>query len=791
VVLQVDRWTSTYDLQGRVIQERSPTGFINYEYNALGRKTMTQSGTSDSAVLSEERYTYDTLGRLATIQTTLRDGLVQSDKTTQHFDLFGRMDYVELPNSVVEDYQFDNMDRLDVMRHFKSDGNNADLSDNVLKDMFDYSYRADGKRTAVAETFGSSVGLQPVNPVLSNNTFWTYDNAGSLISETLDSSDDTLDQTESYIMDLVGNRLRRTLDKPGTDKDATFVTSVDANDRIQSESRFSGVFATGASSGSATQTTAYTWNGTQQSSKTVSSTGIAPVVSQSMRYGLMGQLEQVTTTSSTSGNVTARTQVRYRYDTGGLRFIAIDATAPASTPDTWTVQSSTEYVLDRMNATGYGQAIIETNKNASGQAIKRTSYTFGQDEIAQTVTEIDPTTGAVTPRETLTFGHDGHGSVRAVLGAAAAISQIYTYSAYGELLAIHNAAGQLQSPTSSLTTLQYNGESFDSRTGLYNFRARWYEASTGRFERLDPYAGNPSDPFSFNKYGFAHGEPVMGTDPSGMFVWTLLGLGLRLAFVGAQIYFGFTSAVKIEGSFKPLAKIGPRQKQQALEYAWLTVASYKASEDDGNLQKVIDLGWEVEWTSVDNNNGYRAVLFRHDQTARRVLAYAGTDDTPDLFTDAWQGLLGGSTQYMRAVTDSLSAKAKFGPIDRFTGHSLGGGLASLAALSNRKPALTYNAAGLHSWTADIWNVDLDRADNTIKAYRVQGDFLSTIQDASAAYLALGLVGGYVAFGAAILGLAGAIMPNGVGQAFWVRPTSHSIWNRHKMLSDVIPGIERA
>ena len=51
-------------------------------------------------------------------------------------------------------------------------------------------------------------------------------------------------------------------------------------------------------------------------------------------------------------------------------------------------------------------------------------------------------TAPITDQTTHTFAHDGHGSVRVLLEAAAAIAQIYTYSAYGELLAIHNAQGE-------------------------------------------------------------------------------------------------------------------------------------------------------------------------------------------------------------------------------------------------------------------------------------------------------------------------------------------------------------
>ena len=174
--------------------------------------------------------------------------------------------------------------------------------------------------------------------------------------------------------------------------------------------------------------------------------------------------------------------------------------------------------------TRYGQTIIETKYNASSQTIERISYTFGSEEITQTVSTLNPTPGAVTVTTTYTFGHDGHGSVRAVFRAFAATVQVFTYTAYGELLANHNgvtaaivsgSASALADPSLALTKQLYNGEGINNRTGLYNFRARWYSASNGRFERGDLFKGNHNDPFSFNRYGFVHGDPMQGIDPSG------------------------------------------------------------------------------------------------------------------------------------------------------------------------------------------------------------------------------------------------------------------------------------
>jgi YD repeat-containing protein len=42
-----DPYTTVYDVQGRVTQETTPTGFINYEYDLLGRKTKTPAPRHD------------------------------------------------------------------------------------------------------------------------------------------------------------------------------------------------------------------------------------------------------------------------------------------------------------------------------------------------------------------------------------------------------------------------------------------------------------------------------------------------------------------------------------------------------------------------------------------------------------------------------------------------------------------------------------------------------------------------------------------------------------------------
>jgi len=71
------------------------------------------------------------------------------------------------------------------------------------------------------------------------------------------------------------------------------------------------------------------------------------------------------------------------------------------------------------------------------------------------------------------------------------------------------------------TTLLYSGEQTDSATGLQYLRARYYDPASGRFNRLDPFAGNIQVPLGLHKYLYVHGDPVQGVDPSGMFTQAL------------------------------------------------------------------------------------------------------------------------------------------------------------------------------------------------------------------------------------------------------------------------------
>ena len=508
--------TSTYDALGRLASESGPEGTVSYTYDALGRLTSTIVG----AAASPERitsYTYDALGRLKTV-TEDRDATVGTDPlltTTYAYDLLGNLDEEIAANGVITDYVYDDLNRLDEMVSFVDDGTvngTYDSGSDTLIASFDYTVREDGKRTAVTETFGTG---------LTNAISWEYDALGRLTSEHFDSSDNSLDFYHEYDFDLTGNREEwRKYDAPQGTLLETVSYTYDANDRLLSEE-----LDTDGQPG-AEQTTTYGYSHTQQTSKTVVA-GAATSSVATFSYNLQGRMSSVLTETYSGGTLQSRQQVAYGYDDAGLRVSSQESADSDLNGSLETLTSTTTYLFDSQNHTGYQQVLREVRVDEQTGESTVIDYTFGHDEIVQTRRDFDDQ-GNLVSEVSLVFGHDGHGSVRVLtdlLGAiasVASVTQIFHFDAYG------NAHGF--NPSQAATSLLYSGEHFDSRIGQQYLRARWYDPNTGRFNRLDPFFGNRSDPQSFHKYLYTHADPVNGIDPTGL---TVSAVG-QVTVAGAQ-----------------------------------------------------------------------------------------------------------------------------------------------------------------------------------------------------------------------------------------------------------------
>jgi hypothetical protein len=148
---------------------------------------------------------------------------------------------------------------------------------------------------------------------------------------------------------------------------------------------------------------------------------------------------------------------------------------------------------------------------------------------------------------------------------------------------------------------------------------------------------------------------------------------------------------------------------------------YAQVTDESELKR---LG--LSTSALEHEDGHRAQVFKRTDTdtPQYVLAFRGTASTDDWAVNATQatGLHSDRYKWAQDIGRNIARSAD-GPVE-FTGHSLGGGLASAAAVATGRQATTFNAAGLHTNTVK----ERSPQPPDIAAYYVQGDPLSYVQD---------------------------------------------------------------
>jgi RHS repeat-associated protein len=104
---------------------------------------------------------------------------------------------------------------------------------------------------------------------------------------------------------------------------------------------------------------------------------------------------------------------------------------------------------------------------------------------------------------------------------------------------------QPTSSPSAQTSLLYCGEQYDSTLNMYNFRARYYDPGTGRFNGMDSFMGDNDDPQSLHKYAYAHCDPVNNIDPTGEFTAVqILVVSAIVGVIAGIITYAITGSIK-------------------------------------------------------------------------------------------------------------------------------------------------------------------------------------------------------------------------------------------------------
>jgi RHS repeat-associated protein len=511
--------TLSYDAAGNL---KSRTDFIgritNYDYDVNNRLTMRKY--PDNTAFT---FTYTATGRRAT-------AVDARGATSYVYDSRDRLVSLSYPDGRKLEYGYDgNGNRTSLTARIGStvlttsyaydDASRLDLVTDPLNRAYDHGYDANGNRASLAYPNGTTTSysyntlnrltnLATTHPAsgrtiqsyaftlgaAGNRTKiteqdgmvrdYTYDALYRLTNEKVTVSG-AVSYEKAFTYDNVGNRQRQTTTGQGA---GTINYTYDDRDRLLTENATTYGYDNNGNLTSKSGEATYAWD-------------------------FDNRLIRVET-----GPAASRTITEHAYDADGNRVQT--KVTPLTGPPT-----VTNFLVDTSELLSH--VVAETD----GAGNLKAYYVRGDDLL----TVMRPNgTGGYTSR----FYHaDGLGSIRRLTDEVGNITDSYTYTSFGELLARNGTDPQ---------PYQFAGEPFDPIIGFYYNRSRWMDPKLGRFLGMDPFGGRSEDPISLHRYLYTNVNPINNVDPSGRFTLTF---GLSVSLSGILSASGVVSAGAVAGAF--------------------------------------------------------------------------------------------------------------------------------------------------------------------------------------------------------------------------------------------------
>ena len=163
-----------------------------------------------------------------------------------------------------------------------------------------------------------------------------------------------------------------------------------------------------------------------------------------------------------------------------------------------------------------------------GANVSQARYTHGPG--------IDEPIAVTKGGSTFFYHQDGLGTFTDLTDSTGATAKSYSDDAYGTIV---DQTGTVEQ------AYMYTGRELDQETGLYYYRARYYDAMTGRFLQKDlpKFSG-----FDGNLYAYVVDNPAVRVDPFG-FCYLDFGTGLALPTVPGGVGINISGQVVFDGLF--------------------------------------------------------------------------------------------------------------------------------------------------------------------------------------------------------------------------------------------------
>ncbi|WCN10209.1 SpvB/TcaC N-terminal domain-containing protein [Marinomonas mediterranea] len=279
-----------------------------------------------------------------------------------------------------------------------------------------------------------------------------------------------------------------------------------------------------------------------------------------------------------------------------------------------------------------------------------------------------------------------------------------------------------------------NHEHLDN-VGLIHMNGRVYDPEIARFTSADPLIQKPTYLQSYNRYSYVWNNPLRYTDPSGF------------ETEGKSTWDRVKDAVKkawdrIKKWDRKNQRIAREKKRDAMinRHVYGKGGHLPEGVSPVSAQELIDLGLE-DIDFLHDKSGFKSRLYYDSIENEYIYAFAGTETGKDWVNNFQQGLGKFSKQYDLAIrnTRKIARTLSKGTSNfSLTGHSLGGGLASAASVVHGIKATTFNAAGVTEDTIKNYGGNIHEASQLVKAYYVEGEILSSLQDTTPLASALGV-----------------------------------------------------